>query len=116
MSSKATWLIISHGPKLFAVPQAGIGQHRRQKAGMGRAVGEQQCQLVLFGWQLVMGDFQGGVLNNGPLPGLRCKFCGILPRAYRPEEEDTGRETSEAAFHGTAPLPYLPLTTALRRS
>ena len=29
-----------HRPKLFAVPHAGIGQHRRYKAGMGRAVGE----------------------------------------------------------------------------
>jgi len=55
-----------HCPKLFAVPHAGIGQHGRQKAGMGRAVGEQQCQLVLFGRQLVMGDFQGGVLYNVP--------------------------------------------------
>ena len=29
-----------HGPKLFAVPHAGIGQHSRNQAGMGRAVGE----------------------------------------------------------------------------
>ena len=63
-----------------------------------------------------MGDFQEGVLYNVPLPGLRCEFCGIPPGAYRPEEQDTGRETSEAVFHGTAPLPSLPLTTALRRS
>ncbi|SVE37045.1 uncharacterized protein METZ01_LOCUS489899, partial [marine metagenome] len=65
--------------------------------------------------QLVMGDFQGGVLYNVPPPRLRCEFCGP-PGAYRPEEQDTGRETSEAVFHGTAPLPSLPLTTALRRS
>ena len=33
------------------------------------------------------------------------------PGVYEPGEQDTGRETSEAVFHGTAPLPSLLLTT-----
>ena len=62
-----------------------------------------------------MGDFQGGVLYSLPRPGLRCASCGIPPGAYWPEEQDTGRETSEAVFHGTAPLPSLLLMTVETR-
>ena len=85
-----------HRPKLFAVSQAGIGQHRCDQAGMGRAVGQQQRQLVLMKARV-------GLYDDGW--GLD-QFDGVdrIVSAADPELED-GKEIAFVAVVGLVAAP-----------